>query len=102
MTFAVWTSIINMIGQEPTLGDIVLTEQAEAIDLHCYESFPPLEEEQEQRLYRVAVDCAVCKSRLRFVCYSNAEDILKLEDLLFTLGLLCLPCVKANRLNHGG
>ena len=94
-----------MIGQQVTLRDIVLTEHAaEAIDLQCYEQMPQAEEEeQDQRdFYRVALDCTLCKSKLRFVCSSNREDILKLEDLLFTLGFLCLACVKANRLNHGG
>ncbi|ASH99070.1 E7 [Ailuropoda melanoleuca papillomavirus 4] len=93
-----------MIGKQATLCDIVLTEQAEAVDLLCYEQMPSDEEEEQEHrdFYRVAIDCATCKNRLHFVCAANGEDILKLEELLFTLGFLCSSCVKTNRLNHGG
>jgi len=93
-----------MIGPEATLHDIVLTEQPpETVDLHCYEQMPPEEEESETRdLYRVAADCGLCRSRVRFVCLAEQEDIRHFQDLLFGISFVCLRCVKTQKLNHGG
>nr|WMY82290.1 E7 [Enhydra lutris kenyoni papillomavirus 2] len=94
-----------MHGQCPTLPDIVLSEQQpEVIDLQCYEEMPS-EEEEEQDLrdpFRVTVDCGVCKRRVRFVVLSDRGDLQSLQDLLFRISFLCVPCVKTNKYNHGG
>lgn len=92
-----------MIGQEPTISEIVLTEQPNVIDLRCHEQMPPEEEEQDLReAYRVSAECGLCKRTVRFICLSDREDIRVLQQLLFSLNLLCLTCVKANHLNYGG
>lgn len=95
----------RMIGQCPTICDILLTEVPEAIDLHCYEQMPPEEQEEEQDArnpYRVTVDCGLCKRTVKFVVLSDSEDIRALQEVLFTVSFLCLECVKTNRLHHGG
>ncbi|ACU27458.1 E7 [Canis familiaris papillomavirus 6] len=97
-----------MIGQEPTLPDIVLTAQLppETVDLHCYEQIPAEEEEEEEPasrdLYRVAALCGLCGSRVRFVCLAESDDIRHFQRLLFNLSFVCLRCVKTEKLNHGG
>ncbi|AAX86627.1 E7 protein [Panthera leo persica papillomavirus 1] len=95
-----------MIGVAPTIGDIVLTEQSpETVDLRCYEQMPGEEEEVESQsrdLYRVSASCGLCGSGVRFACLAAGEEILRLHQLLFTLQFVCVPCVKQQKLNHGG
>lgn len=92
-----------MIGIEATLKDIVLTEEPEAVDLLCHEQLPPEEEELETRdPYRIAADCGLCHNRVRFICLADPVDILQFQQVLFKVSLVCLTCVKKQKLHHGG
>ncbi|AAL86454.1 E7 protein [Felis domesticus papillomavirus 1] len=95
-----------MIGQAPTISDIVLTEQPpETVDLRCYEQMPGEEEEVESQardLYRVSSDCGLCGSGVRFACLAGGEDISHLRSLLTRVQVVCVTCVKEQKLNHGG
>lgn len=93
-----------MIGNAPSISDIVLTElPPDAVDLYCDEEMPPEEEEPEARdVYQVAADCGICDRRVRFVCLAFSEDIHNFHQQLFSVSFVCLSCVKALKLNHGG
>ncbi|AHL83543.1 E7 [Enhydra lutris papillomavirus 1] len=95
-----------MFGLCPTLGEVVLTEQPEAIDLHCYEHMPSDDEEEEEQtsrdLYRVSVDCGACKRTVTLVVFADLEDIQKLHSLLHSVRVVCESCLNPNNLNHGG
>lgn len=93
-----------MIGTQPTLQDIVLTEQPELIDLACHEQMLAEEEEESESrdIYRVSTDCGVCRARLKFLCLAYPDDIHRLNRLLFDLRFICVSCVTAEKLNHGG
>ncbi|AAX86613.1 E7 protein [Lynx rufus papillomavirus 1] len=94
-----------MIGSAPTISDIVLTEQPpETADLRCYEQMPDEEEVESQSrdLYRVSALCGLCGGGVRFACLSGSEDILRLRSLLDTIQVVCVTCVKNQKLNHGG
>ncbi|AAW88322.1 E7 [Procyon lotor papillomavirus 1] len=96
-----------MIGQGSSIGDIVLTEVPEAIDLYCDEHMPSDEEEEEEEPderepFGVTVDCGVCKRRVNFVVLSDGEDIRRLQDLLFSLSIVCVSCVESQSFQHGG
>ncbi|AAX86620.1 E7 protein [Puma concolor papillomavirus 1] len=96
-----------MIGNAPTISDIVLTEQPpDPADLRCYEQMPDEEEEevesQARDLYRVSASCGLCGSGVRFACLAGGEDISRLHRLLFTVQVVCVTCVTQQKLNHGG
>ncbi|AAF67123.1 oncoprotein E7 [Oryctolagus cuniculus papillomavirus 1] len=89
-----------MIGPKPTLQDIVLTETADPVNLHCNERVDDiiLEEEDQQgkqvhSAYLIVVECGDCGKRLRFTCVSDKDSIRGFQQLLLgPLLLLCKDC----------
>lgn len=98
-----------MRGNSLDLQDIVLNELPENVDLHCYEVLQDEEEEQQvhqpmgRDAFEVAICCGICHRPIKFVCFASISTLQQLESLLFgSLDFVCHPCVRDNRLNHGG
>lgn len=80
-----------MIGQKPTLRDIVLAETADVCDLHCYEEMPP--EEEEEFLFLVTTDCCLCDNTCELELFATRATIRELEVLLLEkLRTVCPTC----------
>lgn len=97
-----------MRGQRVELKDIILEDLPEPVSLECDEVLQEEEEEQQvhgpiQETYQVSVSCGLCKQPMRFVCLATIIAVRQLQSLLFgQLDLVCVRCVRDNKLNHGG
>lgn len=95
-----------MIGEKPTLEDIVLTEAPCPIDLYCDEQMPTEEElgsldkgdSQSETLLQVYViesRCGFCRQRIRIVVECKHESIIAIQGLMIEdLSFLCPDCYK--------
>ncbi|ATQ38346.1 E7 [Gammapapillomavirus 11] len=96
-----------MMGEKPTLKDIVLEEQlADMVmpaNLLCEESLSPDDTPEEESLSPYQVDslCKACNKRVRLFVVATAGAIFVLEQLLFqNLSIVCPVCSRSN-LHHG-
>lgn len=94
-------SAVGMVGERPTLQDILLTEQPQAVDLVCDEELGEEEEQQVQQgedLFQVEIQCPLCDSPLRFCVRGTPESVRQFHQLLLdNLGFLCLNCYRHHR-----
>lgn len=96
-----------MRGNAPSIKDITLDMVPDTVDLHCDESMPESDEEEEQslqlvlELYEVGCACHCCERKVLFTCAADADSILLLQQLLVESGLefLCARC--AVKLKNG-
>lgn len=81
-----------MRSEQPTIKDITLEleEIVEPVVLECHEVLQPEAEHLDP--YRVCLSCYNCGKGLRFATVASAENIRKLQALLFEIGLLCATC----------
>lgn len=96
--------IITMIGNAPSLQDIVLDSVPDTVCLHCDEELPEEEEEEESmqlvlEYYEVGSTCYCCERPVKFTCAANPDSILLLHELLLESGLqfLCSRCAVSNK-----
>lgn len=81
-----------MIGNRPTLKDIILEDVADLVDLTCQETLSQ-EAEQPMYPYKIAGLCATCEKRLCLYVGTTQTGIRKLQELLLDeLKILCGPC----------
>ncbi|AHJ81391.1 putative E7 oncogenic protein [Eptesicus serotinus papillomavirus 2] len=93
-----------MIGNAPTLKDIVLTEIPEAVDLLCHETMPSEEElgagdshsgnrPRAQQVHVILTWCGRCDQDIRVCIETEQQSLVILESLLLKdLQILCPEC----------
>ncbi|AKG54925.1 E7 protein [Human papillomavirus 204] len=78
------------------LETILLEEEPNVLDLHCYEEVALSDEEEEsqqvQQPYLVTVPCAQCLNVVTFTCAADLLSIRELQQLLFDCLFLCETC----------
>nr|AYA93477.1 MAG: E7 protein [Human papillomavirus] len=96
-----------MMGEKPTLKDIILEEQLTDLvmpaHLLCEESLSPDDTPEEESLSPYQVDslCKACNKRVRLFVVATPGAIYLLEQLLFNnLSIVCPVCSRSN-LHHG-
>ncbi|AEA35056.1 early protein E7 [Saimiri sciureus papillomavirus 1] len=91
-----------MIGAQPTLKDIILSELPEPVDLQCNEDIDYDEVDNNEDvtqghagLYQVLCQCYTCYRDLRLLVKCTAEDVDILNSLLTgTLEIVCPLCAR--------
>lgn len=95
-----------MIGEAPTLKDIILTETPVAVDLFCDEQMPTEEEFDEldslqlregprprEQVFVIYTACGRCEADIRVCIECEHQSVLILEQLLLQdLQILCPEC----------
>lgn len=97
----------EMIGERPTLADIVLTEQPIPYDLYCDEEMPSEEElggglsagdsqsEPSLQVYVIKSRCAGCDQPIKVSIQCSHDTVVNLHSLLLgDLSFLCPLCYK--------
>lgn len=96
--------IANMIGDRPTLQDIVLSEVPSPVDLFCHEQLPSEEElesldagdsqsHQQLQVFVIESVCGHCERRIKLSATCSNRTIRQLQLLLCQdLDFLCSDC----------